>query len=1056
MINAQILPNNILSISDTTVSDSVNFEVICFSFPASWEGYAKTAVFKHGSNEAVNVVLDGLNSLCINENSCYIPFEVIKAPGFSVSIFGNLGDSVVTATEAYVPVIQSGFTEGIKPQEPTPDQYSQIVSLTTEVKAIAQSVRTDADSGLFKGEKGEKGEQGSVGPQGPRGEKGEQGPAGPQGEKREKGDKGDGADVDTSLFASAIQNTLSGSAVFAKNVSALGHTVKVTLSGNIAENIIPTTPYANPLEIGHNNGDGSYLINGTVAEDNILPIYVLIFDDGTTLAAGTYTLDLGVATSQVKLNISLTDDGYIDYRDFQTDSTGKITFAVEELNRINSVRIDAASGETIDNLLVRPALYKETNETDYTQVKLHRYGLNSGIDKITYTPNADGTVEVDSLSPYMTLVTDKCGLTINATYNTDTKAYIDTNKGSGGGVGENGATFTPSVSAEGMISWTNDKGLANPTPVNIKGEQGEQGLQGLPGIQGEQGPKGDKGDQGLQGEQGPKGDKGDQGERGLQGEKGAKGDTGEQGIQGIQGEKGDKGDPGKDGTNGTNGKDGINGINGKSAYEFAQEGGYTGTVAEFSLKLATDYEEHPIVVPEFANSIEECVDKTKLYVLPDGFYYAYMQKSVIKEAENLFKASEASLNKNVDGGTANGYVTTGLIPIDLTKQSPFIVKIEGNTRLLTQTAGTQKFNLCNESGAKVSAALLHHFTEGIVNGNYSAVLSDGTFFADYKCTGNMSYESYVANCKVSDSIISQTKYIKICFAIKDGTAITASDLDGISITFDVDNVNETEEGWFSTGHPFNQPADYSEEVEQLRKEVDTLKKASAAYDTNLNKNTCSIFRKVVCCGDSLTAGYINIGNGVAATNEDYAWPHYMSLLTGNEYVNCGDSGADVWTWQARERGLPKAMATGKAQAYLVGLGVNDASLVTLGTAADIGTENKTYYGGMSKIIRELNAISPKAKIFIQTMPSTSEAFKPYSQAIRDIVEAYKDTYPVHCLDLANYLPLYQTESILNDAIGGHRTAIGYQQFAENLRVIWSEYINTHISAFQDVYSIPID
>lgn len=441
MINAQILPNNILSIADTTVSDSVKFEVICFSFPASWEGYAKTAVFKHGSNEAVNVVLDGLNSLCINENSCYVPFEVIKAPGFSVSIFGNLGDSVVTATEAYVPVIQSGFAEGSTPQEPTPDQYSQIVNLTTEVKAIAQSVRTDADNGLFTGEKGEKGEKGPAGPQGPRGEKGdpgpagpqgprgekgEQGPAGPQGEKGEKGDKGDGADVDTSLFASAIQNTLSGSAVFAKNVSALGHTVKVNLSGNIAENIIPTTPYANPLEIGHSNGDGSYLINGTVAEDNTLPIYVLIFDDGTTLAAGTYTLDLGVATSQVKLKISLTDDGYIDYRDFQTDSTGKITFAVGEFNRINSVRIDAASGETIDNLLVRPALYKETNETDYTQVKLHRYGLNSGIDKITYTPNADGTVEVDSLSPYMTLVTDKCGLTINATYNTDTKAYIDT------------------------------------------------------------------------------------------------------------------------------------------------------------------------------------------------------------------------------------------------------------------------------------------------------------------------------------------------------------------------------------------------------------------------------------------------------------------------------------------------------------------------------------------------------------------------------------------------------------------------------------------------------
>lgn len=43
------------------------------------------------------------------------------------------------------------------------------------------------------------------------------------------------------------------------------------------------------------------------------------------------------------------------------------------------------------------------------------------------------------------------------------------------GAGENGATFTPAVSAEGVISWTNDKGLENPAPVNIKGPQGEDG-----------------------------------------------------------------------------------------------------------------------------------------------------------------------------------------------------------------------------------------------------------------------------------------------------------------------------------------------------------------------------------------------------------------------------------------------------------------------------------------------------------------------------------------------------------------------------------------------------
>lgn len=36
----------------------------------------------------------------------------------------------------------------------------------------------------------------------------------------------------------------------------------------------------------------------------------------------------------------------------------------------------------------------------------------------------------------------------------------------------NGATFTPSVSSSGDLSWTNDKGKANPSTVNIKGPQG--------------------------------------------------------------------------------------------------------------------------------------------------------------------------------------------------------------------------------------------------------------------------------------------------------------------------------------------------------------------------------------------------------------------------------------------------------------------------------------------------------------------------------------------------------------------------------------------------------
>lgn len=51
-----------------------------------------------------------------------------------------------------------------------------------------------------------------------------------------------------------------------------------------------------------------------------------------------------------------------------------------------------------------------------------------------------------------------------------------------GVAGEDGATFTPSVSNEGILSWTNDKGLTNPTPVNIKGANGNDGSDGADGT----------------------------------------------------------------------------------------------------------------------------------------------------------------------------------------------------------------------------------------------------------------------------------------------------------------------------------------------------------------------------------------------------------------------------------------------------------------------------------------------------------------------------------------------------------------------------------------------
>ena len=208
---------------------------------------------------------------------------------------------------------------------------------------------------------------------------------------------------------------------------------------------------------------------------------------------------------------------------------------------------------------------------------------------------------------------------------TEMKQTFDSNMGDSVLVpGQNGATFTPSVSQDGVISWTNDKGLNNPTPVNIKGADGKDGRNGTNGKDGVDGKdgvspqvsvsqisnghkvaitdangtksfnvlNGEKGEQGIQGIQGNKGDKGEQGEKGSDGvspritvtetnkgyqieivdahsqsylelNHGADGARGADGKQGDKGDKGDKGDQGERGLQGEQGIQGVQGIQGQ-------------------------------------------------------------------------------------------------------------------------------------------------------------------------------------------------------------------------------------------------------------------------------------------------------------------------------------------------------------------------------------------------------------------------------------------------------------------------------------------------------------
>lgn len=161
-----------------------------------------TAIFKaDNDNNAYSMLLD-------KDNTCIIPWEVLRNAG-TVNVSAFCGDRH-TANIAQFTVVQSGYTEGEMPSEPTPTVYEQILkefegkqdklvagdgikingnvisavdAKSAYVIALEHGFIGSEDEWLasLKGAKGEQGEQGIQGTQGIQGKRGEQGEKGQNG-----------------------------------------------------------------------------------------------------------------------------------------------------------------------------------------------------------------------------------------------------------------------------------------------------------------------------------------------------------------------------------------------------------------------------------------------------------------------------------------------------------------------------------------------------------------------------------------------------------------------------------------------------------------------------------------------------------------------------------------------------------------------------------------------------------------------------------------------------------------------------------------------------------
>ena len=143
----------------TIASGGIKETVVEFSFDELWDGFVLTAVFYSTSDSVYHVLIE--------DNRCIVPKEVTAEPGyFYLGVFGVKGDVTRTSTVLSCRVDTGAITDGIQPPEPTPHIYAKILEEAESAKAIAQSVRDDADAGKFNGSKGDKGDPGDPGKDG--------------------------------------------------------------------------------------------------------------------------------------------------------------------------------------------------------------------------------------------------------------------------------------------------------------------------------------------------------------------------------------------------------------------------------------------------------------------------------------------------------------------------------------------------------------------------------------------------------------------------------------------------------------------------------------------------------------------------------------------------------------------------------------------------------------------------------------------------------------------------------------------------------------------------
>ena len=439
-----------------------------------------------------------------------------------------------------------------------------------------------------------------------------------------------------------------------------------------------------------------------------------------------------------------------------------------------------------------------------------------------------------------------------------------------------------------------------------------------------------------------------------------------------------------DGAPGVPGDDGYTPIKGVDYYTDADK-------AEIEAYIAQELAKRGQVEPEYANSTDECTDTGKLYVLPDGYIYAYMPStgpSYTNLAGNVQFDKRLSSSGKISSTAMAGAAVTDFIPIkkgDVLRIKGLDIKSDLSSSAYPYFCfytGASESNITTTSPVYVVPSQHGEYAFP----GYSNTPSGGV------CTWTAFVKGLNGSSPVQHDAAASLTHVRIS-----GKYLSGQDII-VTVNEEITEGGSSGYAWQSTGHAFI-PADYEDRIVALERHTNAIPESRIiAIEDALNAPTEAAYsgnilfgKKWVACGDSFTAGGYNASDGFDQSVYIYqdgkyaglckVYPYIIGLRNGMNIVNLASGGQTMGQSSNSFMSLYQSIPD-DADYITIMLGIND-KLQNIPVGALEDSTNTTFCGCYNIAMEHILTNHPYAHVGIMASHGTNAEIMTATRGIAE-------------------------------------------------------------------------